>query len=179
MSDHLKIHKGIKSYLCDLCGRTFVLRTYLGAHKRSHHLHDGPKKSFVCNICGYAASSQSVLLIHERIHTGEKVIDTVVIEIGLNYCVASFVDLALWVQILWQKVSRERDTQSTSSVIIPLITANISFNEEFLPQGHIPAKDHTHVKFVENHMQLGTHVFVSINYSVSDATFFSFLAYLL
>ena len=37
LSIHLKIHSGVKSHLCELCGRTFTLKAYLNAHIRINH----------------------------------------------------------------------------------------------------------------------------------------------
>lgn len=75
LRNHLKIHSGIKSYLCDLCGRTFVLRNYLRAHKKLHHTERDRSKTFSCSLCDYTARYKVRLEIHERTHTGERVCD--------------------------------------------------------------------------------------------------------
>ncbi len=74
--DHLKLHSGIKSHLCELCGRAFVFRSSLNSHIRLNHRGEErtkPLKKFVCSTCGHTVSSKERLDIHERIHTDERV----------------------------------------------------------------------------------------------------------
>ncbi|XP_046451608.1 uncharacterized protein LOC124199728 isoform X1 [Daphnia pulex] len=73
--DHLKLHSGIKSHLCELCGRAFVFRSSLNSHIRLNHRGEErtkPLKKFVCSTCGHTVSSKERLDIHERIHTDER-----------------------------------------------------------------------------------------------------------
>ena len=71
---HLALHSGVKSYLCEHCGRSFSLRCYLAQHMRINHSQIERPKPFICAYCGYASSSKDKLGIHERTHTGERVI---------------------------------------------------------------------------------------------------------
>lgn len=73
MSDHLKIHSGVKSHLCDHCGRAFVLKSYLNAHIRVNHRGADRPKRFMCSTCGHTCDSKHRLEVHERVHTNEKV----------------------------------------------------------------------------------------------------------
>ncbi|XP_046452636.1 uncharacterized protein LOC124200445 isoform X2 [Daphnia pulex] len=73
--DHLKLHSGIKSHLCELCGRAFVFRSSLNSHIRLNHRGEErtkPLKNFMCSTCGHTVSSKERLGIHERIHTDER-----------------------------------------------------------------------------------------------------------
>lgn len=74
--DHVKLHSGIKSHLCELCGRAFVFRSSLNSHIRLNHRgisRTKPPKNFMCSTCGHTVSSKERLGIHERIHTDERV----------------------------------------------------------------------------------------------------------
>jgi hypothetical protein len=70
---HLKIHSGIKSHLCDLCGRAFLLKAYLNAHIRINHRGTERPKRFMCSSCGYTCDQKHKLEVHERVHTDERV----------------------------------------------------------------------------------------------------------
>ncbi|EFX82132.1 hypothetical protein DAPPUDRAFT_195595 [Daphnia pulex] len=74
--DHLKLHSGIKSHLCELCGRAFVFRSSLNSHIWLNHRggeeRTKPLKKFVCSTCGHTLFSEERLGIHERIHTDER-----------------------------------------------------------------------------------------------------------
>ena len=70
---HRKIHSGVKSHLCDLCGRAFLLKAYLNAHIRVNHRGLERPKRFMCSSCGYTCDQRHKLEVHERIHTDERV----------------------------------------------------------------------------------------------------------
>nr|XP_054597806.1 zinc finger protein 271 [Nothobranchius furzeri]XP_054597807.1 zinc finger protein 271 [Nothobranchius furzeri] len=53
---------------CEICDKTFMLRSYLYEHRRSH----AEQKRFSCELCGKRFSLKRVLKNHMRIHTGEK-----------------------------------------------------------------------------------------------------------
>jgi RNase P subunit RPR2 len=72
MKNHLKSHSGVKSHLCELCGRSFVFKSSLNSHIRINH--NGEAKPFMCTICGHTCSRKQLLDDHERIHTNERVI---------------------------------------------------------------------------------------------------------
>ncbi|KAI9565271.1 hypothetical protein GHT06_009056 [Daphnia sinensis] len=69
---HLKIHSGIKSHLCELCGRAFLLKAYLNAHIRINHRGTERPKRFMCSSCGYTCDQKHKLEVHERVHTDER-----------------------------------------------------------------------------------------------------------
>lgn len=73
LSIHLKIHSGVKSHLCDLCGRAFLLKAYLNAHIRINHRGAERPKRFMCSSCGYTCDQKHKLEVHERVHTDERV----------------------------------------------------------------------------------------------------------
>lgn len=73
LSIHLKIHSGVKSHLCDLCGRAFLLKAYLNAHIRINHRGSERPKRFMCSSCGYTCDQKHKLEVHERVHTDERV----------------------------------------------------------------------------------------------------------
>ncbi|EFX72548.1 hypothetical protein DAPPUDRAFT_308202 [Daphnia pulex] len=70
MKNHLKSHSGVKSHLCELCGRSFVFKSSLNSHIRINH--NGEAKPFMCTICGHTCSRKQLLDDHERIHTNER-----------------------------------------------------------------------------------------------------------
>ncbi len=76
LSIHLKIHSGIKSHLCELCGRAFLLKAYLNAHIRINHRGTERPKRFMCSSCGYTCDQKHKLEVHERVHTDERVENT-------------------------------------------------------------------------------------------------------
>ena len=81
---HLMLHSGVKSHLCERCGRSFTLKCYLAQHIRINHSQIERAKRFICAYCGYAAVSKDKLEIHERTHTGERVINTKILYIDIS-----------------------------------------------------------------------------------------------
>ena len=68
LKTHFRLHEGIKSYLCDICGKSFTQSSGLRQHKITHT----KEKSFECTTCGKSFGKKSNLERHIRIHAGEK-----------------------------------------------------------------------------------------------------------
>lgn len=66
---HMSSHTGgNRTFLCDICGRSFRTNHQLEAHKR---VHTG-EKPFVCDVCAKAFGKKSSLRMHMCVHTREK-----------------------------------------------------------------------------------------------------------
>ncbi|XP_025080514.1 zinc finger protein 846-like isoform X26 [Pomacea canaliculata] len=70
LSQHARIHSGIKPYKCEICERKFTQLTILKQHIRIHT----KEKPYLCTHleCGKAFTQLTILQQHVRIHTKEK-----------------------------------------------------------------------------------------------------------
>ncbi|XP_045506524.1 zinc finger protein 227-like [Colias croceus] len=65
---HLALHKLETSYMCDVCGKKFVVKGQFTRHRLTH-FYDLP---FKCSLCPYRGRFRESLKMHMRSHTGER-----------------------------------------------------------------------------------------------------------
>lgn len=66
---HLSLHKMDAAYMCDICGKKFVIQGHFTRHRMTHFIGDLP---FKCSLCPYRGRFTESLKMHMRSHTGEK-----------------------------------------------------------------------------------------------------------
>ncbi|XP_038609342.1 zinc finger and BTB domain-containing protein 16 [Tachyglossus aculeatus] len=67
LEQHRKLHSGMKTYGCELCGKRFLDSLRLRMHLLAH---SAGAKAFVCDQCGTQFSKEDALEIHRQTHTG-------------------------------------------------------------------------------------------------------------
>ncbi|KAM4642558.1 uncharacterized protein O3C94_016856 isoform 2-T2 [Discoglossus pictus] len=68
LTEHQRIHKGLKPFPCSECGKCFSRTSHLVSHLKIHT----NNKLFSCSECGKSFNWKSNLTIHQRIHTAER-----------------------------------------------------------------------------------------------------------
>lgn len=56
-----------KLFCCDVCGKDFILKSYLQVHMKMHK----EERPYKCEVCHKAFKQMAALARHNRIHTGE------------------------------------------------------------------------------------------------------------
>uniref|UniRef100_A0A8C8RT46 Zinc finger and BTB domain containing 16 n=1 Tax=Pelusios castaneus TaxID=367368 RepID=A0A8C8RT46_9SAUR len=67
VEQHRKLHSGMKTYGCELCGKRFLDSLRLRMHLLAH---SAGAKAFVCDQCGAQFSKEDALEAHRQTHTG-------------------------------------------------------------------------------------------------------------
>ncbi|XP_056450199.1 zinc finger and BTB domain-containing protein 16-A [Gadus chalcogrammus] len=67
VEQHRKMHSGMKTYGCELCGKRFLDSLRLRMHLLSH---SAGEKAIVCDQCGAQFQTEESLESHRHIHTG-------------------------------------------------------------------------------------------------------------
>jgi uncharacterized Zn-finger protein len=68
LKQHMNIHKGFRSHICDICGKAFNLPHTLRVHM---NIHLDPEK-YKCETCGRGFAQMTTLVKHRTKHTGER-----------------------------------------------------------------------------------------------------------
>ena len=71
LKDHKTSHLGTKSFICEICGKAYLQKSYLVAHKRGVHgvVQKILKKDHLCTICNKSFASEYILRNHAGVHS--------------------------------------------------------------------------------------------------------------
>ncbi|XP_050357656.1 gastrula zinc finger protein XlCGF17.1-like [Nymphalis io] len=65
---HMALHKVDTPYMCDICGKKFIVQGQFTRHRMTHFYN----LPFECSLCPYRGRFKESLKMHMRSHTGEK-----------------------------------------------------------------------------------------------------------
>ncbi|KAF9418031.1 hypothetical protein HW555_005015 [Spodoptera exigua] len=68
LKKHLAIHTQETSFMCDICGKNFLMQGPFTRHRLTHFY----SLPFKCSLCPYKGRFRESLKMHMRTHTGEK-----------------------------------------------------------------------------------------------------------
>ncbi|XP_055676826.1 zinc finger protein 883-like [Lutzomyia longipalpis] len=68
---HMMIHRGLKPHKCDVCEKTFRLKTEVEQHRRVHIPSSEITEQYACPMCPKKFRTNVTLWRHKRIHTGQ------------------------------------------------------------------------------------------------------------
>ncbi|XP_013185051.2 zinc finger protein 267 [Amyelois transitella] len=68
LKTHLRLHKREAPYMCDICGKKFIMQGQFTRHRLTHFYN----LPFKCPLCPYRGRFTESLKMHMRSHTGEK-----------------------------------------------------------------------------------------------------------
>lgn len=65
-TDHMTLHLGEKKHKCEYCDKKFVLKRYLGIHKKLNHkdIIDGVEELYACQVCSRTFKFEKSLVRH-------------------------------------------------------------------------------------------------------------------
>lgn len=69
LKKHLLYHKMEAAFMCDICGKKFIIQGQFTRHRATHFL---DKLPYECTLCPYKGRYSESLKMHMRSHTGEK-----------------------------------------------------------------------------------------------------------
>ena len=75
VTEHMRVHTGIKKFECEICNQKFVSRSNALKHQNKKHpissQNGRESERFDCDQCDKNYSSKPALIIHQRKHTGD------------------------------------------------------------------------------------------------------------
>lgn len=109
---------GVKPYACDICNKTFSVKSYVTAHRWSHV----SEKPLSCDRCSMTFTSKSQFAIHIRIHSSGQ-------NFECNLCGRTFIRDSYLIRH-HNRVHRDRVQTSSINATINAVVAANTLDEE-------------------------------------------------